>query len=329
MLNDRAKSVVTTVLKMAFAAGVITYLVMKGFLDLNVFSLILSPGYLSACLFVGIFNIGLATTRWYLLVTSQGVEVSFWRVTKMNLIGLFFNYAMPGGVGGDVVKGFYLVKEVPEKRLTVAMSVVMDRFIGLFSMVALAAAVVLVNYEMALSRPDIKYLFAMVALVFVAYIIVAAVLFSSRLKRVFEGLINALPGSEIFFKVYDAAQMYLKSPKVMIYSLVLSVFAHLSVMVFFLVIAHAMGITSIPLGAYFFAVPLGLIAQALPVSPAGIGVGQAAMLYFFNVYTGGETNLGANALTVFQVTLFVISLVGAYFFLTMKKQGLSEVTSGQ
>ena len=51
-------------------------------------------------------------------------------------------------------------------------------------------------------------------------------------------------------------------------------------------IAQAMGETTIPISAYFFLVPVGTVVQALPISPAGIGVGQAAFFFLFNHYLG-------------------------------------------
>src|SRR6185369_10799694 len=52
-----------------------------------------------------------AWLRWYLLLVQAGLKVSPWRCLKLHMIGIFFNSLIPGGTGGDLVKGYYLFKE--------------------------------------------------------------------------------------------------------------------------------------------------------------------------------------------------------------------------
>ena len=54
-----------------------------------------------------------AGVRWQLLLRVQGIALSWTRVFMLLLIGVFFNFIIPGGTGGDVVKIFYLLKETP------------------------------------------------------------------------------------------------------------------------------------------------------------------------------------------------------------------------
>ncbi|MNU01394.1 hypothetical protein D3C72_2447830 [compost metagenome] len=62
------------------------------------------------------------------------------------------------------------------------------------------------------------------------------------------------------------------------------------------------------------------MATAIPISPAGVGVGQAAFYFLFNVYTGTETELGPTVITAYQVGMFVLSLWGAFFYLRRKEK---------
>ena len=50
-----------------------------------------------------------AGVRWQLLLRIQGIDLSWSRVFKLLLIGVFFNFFIPGGTGGDVVKTFFLL----------------------------------------------------------------------------------------------------------------------------------------------------------------------------------------------------------------------------
>ena len=59
----------------------------------------------------------LAGGRWYILLRVQKVKLPLWRVGALFMLGIFFNQFMPGGTGGDLVKIFYLMKEIPDRSL--------------------------------------------------------------------------------------------------------------------------------------------------------------------------------------------------------------------
>jgi len=79
------------------------------------------------------------------------------------------------------------------------------------------------------------------------------------------------------------------------------------------------GAPDVSFSVYLFIVPIGLISTALPITPAGIGVGQAAMYYLYKLYTGFDNQIGPNALTAYQIVLFCWGLLGAYFYISKKK----------
>ena len=67
-----------------------------------------------------------STLRWKLLLPRMlGIRKLF----SLYMIGSFFNTFLPGLIGGDAVKGFYLYKETGKGSLTLA-SIFMDRYIG-------------------------------------------------------------------------------------------------------------------------------------------------------------------------------------------------------
>ena len=53
--------------------------------------------------------------RWRMLLRVQGIDLGWFRIFSLLLIGVFFNFFIPGGTGGDVVKIYYLLKETPGK----------------------------------------------------------------------------------------------------------------------------------------------------------------------------------------------------------------------
>src|SRR5439155_7274092 len=57
---------------------------------------------------------------------------------RLGLVGFFFNTFLPGSVGGDLIKAWYIAGE--QSRRTVAVSTVLiDRVLGLWALAALVA----------------------------------------------------------------------------------------------------------------------------------------------------------------------------------------------
>ena len=80
----------------------------------------------------------LGTLRWQILLRVQGIRLSWLRVGAMVIIGLFFNQFLPGGVGGDAMRLYFLFRLVPRKKVGATLSIAMDRFFGLLSILFLA-----------------------------------------------------------------------------------------------------------------------------------------------------------------------------------------------
>ncbi len=71
--------------------------------------------------------------------------------------------------------------------------------------------------------------------------------------------------------------------------------------------------------AILFAVPMGFLVTALPIAPAGVGVGQVAFAYLFQAYLQSDTQFGANSITAYQLSAVAWAIVGAFLYLRRKK----------
>lgn len=80
----------------------------------------------------------LATVRWQMLLRVQGISLSWLRTFGIVMMGLFFNMLLPGLVGGDAVRIYFVFQCAPGRKARGTLSVVMDRFLGLFSILLLA-----------------------------------------------------------------------------------------------------------------------------------------------------------------------------------------------
>jgi glycosyltransferase 2 family protein len=314
--SEGVKTVAKTILKILFAVALIVWMVREGALNFDAFRKLSSPWLIAASVASGFLQIFLNNYRWLLLMRGQGFDISIRRTLPLSLIGLFFNFVMPGGVGGDVVKGYYVLQDHPEKKLAAAMSIFMDRLTGFFIMISMAFLAVFFNFSEVTHSSELTSIAVAVAVLFAAFLL----FFALSLSKVLQGawaqrLFDRLPLGGKLKRIYDALHSYRRAPREFFFAMLISFVSQGIVIVFVAIVGNALGETSIPLSVYAFLVPLGVVVQALPISPAGIGVGQAAFYFLFNAYLRRESDLGPTAMTMIQIVNFGWGLVGAYFYL--------------
>ena len=87
------------------------------------------PGVILACL-----TVGFTAVRLWLLLGAQGIRISLPRAVELTLIGNLFNLAAVGGIGGDAARIFLLIRDHPERKLAVTITVLFDHLVGLVAM---------------------------------------------------------------------------------------------------------------------------------------------------------------------------------------------------
>ncbi|MEN0058783.1 MAG: lysylphosphatidylglycerol synthase transmembrane domain-containing protein [Bdellovibrio sp.] len=316
------KKILVQLAKVLFSAAIIFWLVQSDKLNFSALKNFLSPSAAGLGLFLILLNIFFASERWRVLIRSQGVQTNTWSVFKLTLIGMFFNFAMPGGVGGDVIKAFYFTREHPGQKVIAVTSVLMDRVLGMFAMVFLALLVMVYDLSHILRTPALWTLFCFISGLFVAFSIALSLIFSSKLydQGTLKKWIHKVPYSEKFMKLYESMHIYGKEGKRFFSVILLSLISQACAIIFLYQAGILAGFSDVPARTYFLVAPLGFMATALPISPAGVGVGQAAFYFLFNLYTGEPSELGPTSITAFQVGTFILSLGGAFFYLRRKER---------
>lgn len=318
-MQQKAKNWAIQIAKILFSVAIIYWLVTSGKLNFRAVQKIFTWEFGPLAFLLMVFNLFFASERWRHLLKTQKVEQSAWSTFKLTMIGVFFNFAMPGGVGGDVIKAYYFAKDAHGSRVVAITSVLIDRILGLYAMVLMALAVMFYDLNHVLSIPSLRSLFIFIILLFVAFNIALTLIFSSKIHRSgwLHRLFARLPLSAKTTKLYESLYLYGHSMKTLIYAVVISLVAQTCTILLLALAGTASG-TLVALKTYFLVAPLGFMAIAIPISPAGVGIGQAAFYFLFNIYTGQKTELGPSTITAVQVVQFIVSLLGAFFYLQRK-----------
>lgn len=230
-----------------------------------------------------------AGLRWLVLLRVQGINLRKTRLMALVMIGLFFNFFAPGGTGGDMVKVFYLLKETPGQRAAALLSVIVDRLIGLVSLIVLAATFLAVEWQWLNSTPRTAHYVEIALLILAASS--AALVFSFVISGM--GWVHKLParfpGREKLAELARGYNLYGRAWRNSLLALFLSIVVHLGYFLTYFCAAKAFTspTTRIPSWSEFLAIaPVVDTIVALPISIGGMGVREGLFQIFLGDLCG-------------------------------------------
>ena len=306
------KKIILKLLKLVIVFSILIYLVNSG--RLNFEKLLLfrdAPEILALMVAVLVLIVvPLATFRWWLLLRAIGLRVKPKQTFLLTWIGNFFNTTLPGAVTGDVIKGYYVIKAQKEEGRTPAlMTLLIDRFVGLFGLIVMAFLALVFNLELIMSQENMHPLAWMITAMFLLTLLFyfIAIFPFKEGHDPFILLFNRLPASKLTIKVYSAFKRFQHQKKTLMLTLVIAIVIHSLIALIFLQLAHLIGIKEMNLATQFFLMPIGLITVAIPVAPGGIGIGHIA---FESLYQLAGLSGGADIFNLFIIVQLGVFLLG-------------------
>ena len=219
-----------------------------------------------------------------IILVVQGIKLSFWRRYYLWLISLFFNMFLPSAVGGDIAKAYYIYKDTGKKMASVT-CVLLDRFFGLMSIVFIAFVAFIFARDQ-ISDPRIgEFIWAVTLIILFGTLFVT----SRRFSRPAKALIIKLAPSkfkEEFQKLFDALELYRTRRGQFFVIFGMSI----SAQILFILMAYWLAISiqiRLPLELYYLFMPIVALLTMIP-SIGGLGVREAATVYFFQKYVSVE-----------------------------------------
>jgi uncharacterized protein (TIRG00374 family) len=264
----------------------------------------------------------LQAIRLQMLINAHQMSLSYLASIKLTFIGLFFSTYLPGATGGDLIKIYYASKDNPGSKAEVVTILFLDRFIGLFSLLTLPLILFPFFIELIQSQKILQGLLS-ISFVISCFIVLVTVV-GAKLELADSKLIywlnNKVRFGHLISRVLQTIHYYRDSLGVLLKALTISYTLQLLMVGVSLAIAQATNI----LGAdpkMLLLIPMGYMANSLPITPGGIGVGEAAMesLFLLGGLTGGaETILG------WRLVMITVGLLGLVFYLKGNKNFFSS-----
>jgi hypothetical protein len=270
--------------------------------------------------------------RWYGLVRALDLPFTVRNAVRFGLVGTFYNTFLPGAIGGDFVKAYFIAQGHPVRKAAAVATVIADRMLGLFGLLVFGGVIGGVMWatgdrnitENAKLQTIIVVCFVLVAVGVIGYTAIGflshktADRLASRLHRVRK---VGPTLAELWFTV----RQYRARPAAILVGVGLSAVAH-TLMLF----AFHFAVQVFPpenlallgtLPEHIVIGPIGFIVQALIPLPGGLG---ASELTFGGLYElirqGGGNVVGLTGRLALRVVEWVIGGMGYVAYLTMRTE---------
>lgn len=320
------KTVAVQGLKLLVAVGVVVYLIERGDIAWEPLraSLRRWEHTLPAFLLLALMPL-VQFWRWQSLLRASRLHLPHREVFSYLMVSKFFNMAFPGYISGDILRGFYVSRRASGNKEpsqlqepnshagapVVVASIVLDRIAGLIPLFALCLIGLLGSVSDSIPREVMVSVGILATIGLLAPLLLFVLTYRKPgLPMVLVREVRWPRGERFLAALYEGAHRYARNLRLLRNILAISFLNQGLAISSFILFGWALQL-EIPVMTYLLLVPLGLLVTAIPVSPAGLGVGQVAFLALFHL---AGTSQGANLFTLYMASYVVINLAGAFLY---------------
>lgn len=282
--------------------------------------------FLALCLICGSTLITFG--RWYLLVKAQQFRFRLRDALRYGFIGLVSNYVMPGTVGGDFVKAVLIARDNPSRKAVAVATILFDRLLGLLALFMVGACATLLPLDIP-SNPQLELATSILwggTLAGLAGL--GLMLFPATTRWRWVNRLPHLPlVGRIVGELLDGVKLYQSKPKAILNAMGLSLVGHAGLISGFYFGALWMNQPWIPgYATHFYFMPNAELAGFLGITPAGLGVLEAAISWFYvelrpeEIPHAQAEAAGLMAAIAFRVVTLSRDAIGGFYYLTARRE---------
>jgi len=266
------------------------------------------PALLALAAALLLSTVPLAAFRWWLLTTRLGFPMGFSWSLRTTFTSQFFNIFLPGAFGGDMVRVVLAYRAAQRGLSRLTFTIVVDRLSGVTALILLGLCV-LPALPPRFHEPVYLLPWAAGSAALLAGAGVAA-LWGEHIASLLARL-PAPVGARLAHgarEVLAALRAYADRWPTLVWALILSILQFILVLSCIAVLGTAMSFNALSTAGYVVAGAGSIVANALPLTPGGLGVGEAA---FGQIATLLETSpSGASYANVFLAVRILSILIG-------------------
>ena len=248
-----------------------------------------------------------ASYRWFLIMRTLNFGQSFFFYVGSYFKGTFFNQALPTSIGGDAVR-ILDAGTLGHGHKEAFYGVFIDRVIGLSGLMILNLIAISISPDLRQLLPD-GFQWVIILIASGGVIGVVVLLLLRHLHWLTRHKIT-----RVFHHISIRMNRVYRTPKSAIVQTVLSLLIHLLTLSSVFLIARSLGL-DLPFLTFLVLVPPALLLTIVPVSLAGWGVRESAMIWLFKTVNNEPTLILAMSM-LYGLLLIVAALPGLYFYIT-------------
>jgi uncharacterized protein (TIRG00374 family) len=268
-----------------------------------------SPWFLLAALAVSFAGVVMRAYRWQILLHDQGVNATIRELTVLWFVSFLFTNLLPTGIGGDAVK-MYELSQSSERGAEAVSSVLVDRFVGLFSLQAIGLLALIFSWRIVPTQIVILTLVVFGASLLAAWVVSYRRLWGWMARYV--PFFDRLLAIKQVRSLVDSLQSY--SPSALLRSFAVGLAFNVLLITMNVLIGAALGI-NVPIPFYMISVPLTSVVLILPISFAGLGVREATYLGLFSQVGVGREFAVTLSLMVYALGTMAPGIVGGVLYI--------------
>lgn len=248
------------------------------------------------------FSTAIAAYRWQLIMQNLNFGLDFGFYWRSYFKGMFFNQALPTSIGGDAIKIIDLARKQFRKR-DAFYGVTIDRIIGLAALLALSLGAYLIQSNVL---PQKVYLaIVMLNVAGIAGFLCLRYLYKLPFLKHYPSLF------EFLYSVAERLQLTFSAHRLLL--LVSSLLIPFLAVLGFYLTGCALGL-SFGLLTYFLIIPPAIVFTVIPISIAGWGVREGALVALFSLI-GANKSIVLMMSVAYGFTLIIVSIPGLITFL--------------
>jgi len=249
-----------------------------------------------------------AAFRWSLIMRRIDFHFPTFFYLKSYFKGAFFNQGLPTSIGGDGMRILDSAR-LGGSAEQAFFGVFIDRVIGLTGLLLLNISALVMNRTLLPAKVHWPLLLILISLACGLLLLFFLRRFSFFAAGKYLGFLGRL--SERYFQVYSSISSICTQ-------LTLSVLVHLLSLSTFFMIGQAVGL-NFPMQVYLVLVPPVLLLTVLPLSLAGWGIREGAMVGFF-LLVGADKSKVLALSVLYGMTTLTVSLPGLLIYLMQKSK---------
>jgi glycosyltransferase 2 family protein len=318
-----------SLLRVAIAAGLLVFLFRK--IDTDSLSRGLAHAasdwpWLVSGIAMTFFGLLAGAVRWQRVLAVQGISFSTRKTLDIYFIGQFFNAFMLGACGGDVIRAYYAARGQEGKRTEIAMTILMDRAIGLFITIVFCCLMIPCRISIFLDNDGTRGAGFLMIVFLVVTIAGMIVLFRKNIFEHFALFRKIEYGTRIgpfIRRAYEAFFLYKSHPRLLLSS---TLFSLLSV-AFFTLACCSFGQAlelDVPVVDYFVLFPIITVLMSAPLTPGSLGVREALFVSLFRAVFVSKADAIMMSLMVYAGGVFW-SVVGGIVYLLRSTSRMRDI----